>query len=80
MDEGGNQINEPKDKMFMKIHKALNRRDYIDSVFVSNKEGGRGLVNIKNCIDASIKEHEEYIQNTTERQFKAARSTVCLSQ
>ena len=39
----------------MTIHKALHLRDYIDKLYVSRKEGGRGLVTIEDSVDTSIK-------------------------
>ena len=36
----------------MTMHKALQRRDYVDRL--SRKEGGRGLTSIQDTIDVSI--------------------------
>ena len=43
------------------MHKALHLRDDVDRLYVSRKEGGRGLANIEDSIDASI-QLEDYIQ------------------
>ena len=45
------------------MHKALHPRDDVDRQYVSRKEGGRGLANIENSVDASIQRLEEYIEN-----------------
>ena len=36
------------------MHKALYPRDNIDRLYVSRKEGGRGIAGIEDCVDASI--------------------------
>ena len=46
-----------------KNNQALNPRDDIDRLYVSRKEGGRGLANIEDCVDASIQRLEDYIEN-----------------
>ena len=44
------------------MHKALHSRDDVERLYVSRKEGGRGLASIEDSIDASIQWLEEYIQ------------------
>ena len=44
------------------MHKALHPKDDIDRLYVSRKEGGRGLASIEYGVDASIQRLEEYIQ------------------
>ena len=46
----------------MTIHKALHSRDDIDGLYVSRKEGGRGLTNIVDSVDASIQQLKDYIK------------------
>ena len=49
----------------MTMHKALHPRDDVDGLYVSRKEGGRGLTSIGNSVNASIQlddfieKHEE---------------------
>ena len=45
----------------MTMYKALNPRDDGDRLYVSRKEGGRGLASI---VDASIQRLEDYIEST----------------
>ena len=45
----------------MTIHKALHPRDDVDRLYVSRKEGVRGLASIEDSIDASIQRLEDYI-------------------
>ena len=46
----------------MTKHKALHPRDDLDRLYVSRKEGGRGLASIEGSVDASIQRLEDYIQ------------------
>ena len=44
------------------MHKALHPGHDIDRLYVSRKEGGRGLASIEDSVDASIQRLEDYIQ------------------
>ena len=46
----------------MTMHKALHPRDDIDRLYVSRKEGGRGLASIEDSVDALIQRLEDYIE------------------
>ena len=46
----------------MTMHKALQPRDNIDRLYVSRKEGGRGLASIEDSVDASIQRLEDCIE------------------
>ena len=46
----------------MTMHKALHPRDDVDRLYVSRKEGGRGLVSIEDTVDASIQRLEDNIE------------------
>ena len=43
-------------------HKAFHPRDNIDRLYVSRKEGGRGLANIEDNVDASRQRLKDYIK------------------
>ena len=47
----------------MTMHKAFHSRDDVDRLYVSRKEGGRGLGSIEDSVDASIQQLEVYIEN-----------------
>ena len=47
------------------MHKALHPRDDVDRLYVSRKEGGRGLASIEDTVDASIQRLEDYIEKKT---------------
>ena len=44
------------------MHKALCPRDDVDRLYVSRKEGERGLAIIEDSVEASIQQLEDYIQ------------------
>ena len=46
----------------MTMYKALHLRDDVDRLYVSRKEGGRGLVSIEENVDAWIQRLEDYIE------------------
>ena len=46
----------------MTLKKALHPRDDVDRVYVSRKEGGRGLTSSEDSVDASIQRLEDYVQ------------------
>ena len=46
----------------MTMHKALHPREDVDRLYVSRKEGGRGLASIEDSIDTSIQRLEDYIE------------------
>ena len=49
-------------RKLMTMHKALHPRDDVDRLYISRKEGGRGLASIEDSVDASIERPEDYIQ------------------
>ena len=44
------------------MYKSLHLRDGIDRLYMSRKEGGRGLASIENSVNASIRELEDNIK------------------
>ena len=49
------------------MHKALHPKDDIDRLYVSRKEGGRGLASIEDSVDAPIQRRENYIKKSGRR-------------
>ena len=45
----------------MTMREALDPRDYVERLYVSRKEGGRGLASIEDSVNASIQRLEDYI-------------------
>ena len=50
----------------MTMHKALHPRDDVDRLYVSRKEGGRGLASIEDSVDASIQRLIDNIEKDEE--------------
>ena len=44
------------------MQKALHPKDDVDRLYVSRKEGGRGVASIEDSVDASIRRLEVYIE------------------
>ena len=49
-------------RKLMTMHKALHPRDDVDRLYVSRKEGGRGLASIEDSVVALIQRLEHYMQ------------------
>ena len=49
-------------RKLMTIHKALHPRDDVDRLYVSKKQGRRGLASIEDPVDRSIQRLEDYIE------------------
>ena len=49
-------------KKLMSMHKALHPGDNVDRLYVSRKEGGRGLASIEHSVDALIQRLEDYTE------------------
>ena len=49
-------------RKLMTMHKALHPRDDVDRLYVSRKEGGKGLTSIEDNVDVSIQWLEDYIE------------------
>ena len=49
-------------RKLMTMHKALHPRDDVDRLYVSRKEGGRGLTSIEDSVNASIQRLEDYTE------------------
>ena len=58
----------------MTMHKALHPRDDVDRLYVSRKEGGRGLASIEDSVDTSIQRLEDYIEKHERGLITASRN------
>ena len=58
----------------MTMHKALHPRDVVDKLYVSRKEGGRGLAIIEDSVDPSIQRLEDYIEKHEGKLITAIRN------
>ena len=73
--EGLEQMDQRTRKL-MTMHKALHRRDNIDKLYVSRREGGRGLTSIEDSVDTSIQRLEDHIQKHGGRLITAIRNNT----
>ena len=60
----------------MTRHRTLHPRDDVDRLYVPRKEGGRGLANIEDSVDASIQRLEDNIQKRGGRLITATRNNT----
>ena len=58
-------------RKLMTMKKALHPRDDLEKIYVSRNERGRGLADIEDCVDASIRQLEDYIEKSKERLITA---------
>ena len=61
-------------RKLMTMHMALHPRGKVDRLYVSRKEGGRGLASIEDSVDASIQRLEDYIEKHERRLITAIRN------
>ena len=68
------------------MHKALHPRDDFDRLYVSRKEGGRGLNSIEDSVDASIRlkdyieKHERGLVTATRNNTNTNRTIITRKQ
>ena len=58
----------------MIMYQALHPRDNVDRLYVSRKEGGKGLASIEDSVDASIQRLEDYIEKHERGMITAIRN------
>ena len=62
MDKKKKKTTKKKTMKLMIMHRALHPRDDVDRLYVSRKEGGRGLASTEDSVDVSIQRLEDYIE------------------
>ena len=60
----------------MTMHKALYSRDDVDRLYVSIKEGRKGLTSIEDSVDASMQKLEDYKEKRGERLVTVIRNNT----
>ena len=58
------------------MHKALHQTDDFDTLYVSRREGGRGLASIEDGVEASIQQLEDYREKRGGRLITATRNNT----
>ena len=62
-----------KTRKLFTIYGVLHPKSDIDRLYIPRKEGGRGLVSIKDCVELAIRGLEVYVHGCEERLIQAAR-------
>ena len=64
-------------RKLMTMHKALHPKDDVDRLYVSRKEGGRGLASIEDKVDAAlVQQLEDYIEKRRGKLITATRNNT----
>ena len=63
-------INRKTRKLFT-IYGALHLKSDVDRSYIPRKEGGRGLISIKDCVDLAVRGLEVYVHGSEERLIQA---------
>ena len=61
-------------RKLMTMHKALHPWDDVDRLYVSRKEGGRGLASIEDSVGGLIRRLEDYIEKHKQGLITAIRN------
>ena len=62
-----------KTRKLFTIYGALRPKSDVDRLYISRKEGERGLISIKDCVELAIRGLEVYVHESEERLIQAAR-------
>ena len=62
-----------KTRKLFTIYGALHTKSDVDRLYIPTKEGGRGLISIKDCVELAIRDLEVYVHGCEERLIQAAR-------
>ena len=58
------------------MHKGLHPKSNVDRLYISRKEGGRGLLNVEDTVHLAIIGLLKYVGNSEERLLNAARLEI----
>ena len=62
-----------KTRKLFTIYGALYPKSDVDRLYIPRKEGGRGLISIKDCVELAIRGSEVNVHGCEERLIQAAR-------
>ena len=62
-----------KTRKLFTIYGALHPNSDVDRLYIPRKEGGRGLLSIKDCVELAIRALEVYVHGSEESMIQAAR-------
>ena len=61
-----------KSRKLFKMYGALYPESDVDRLYISRKEGGRGLISIEDCAELAIRGLKVYVHGSDERLIQAA--------
>ena len=61
-----------KTRKLFTIYGALHPKSDVDRLYIPRKEGGRGLISIKDCVELAIRGLEVYVDGSEKRLIHAA--------
>ena len=64
---------ERKTRKFFTIYGALHPKSDVDRLYITKKEGGRGLISIEECVELAIRGLEVCVHGSEERLIQATR-------
>lgn len=67
-----------KTRKLLKIYGAFHVKSNVNRLYMKRKEGGRGLISIRDCVDAEIRNLNAYIANSDEELFQFASASLNL--
>ena len=62
-----------KTRKLFTIYGALHPKSDVDRLYIPRKEGGRGLISIKDCVELAVRGLEVYVYGSEEKLIQAAR-------
>ena len=65
-----------KTRKLLKIYGAFHVKSNVNRLYMKRKEGGRGLISIRDCVDAEIRNLNAYIANSDEELFQFASASL----
>ena len=65
------QVIDRNTRKLFTIYGALHPKSDVDRLYISRKEGGRGLISIEDCVELAIRGLEVYIHGSEERLIQA---------
>ena len=68
------QAMDRKTRKLFTIYGALHPNSDVDRLYIPRKEGGRGLISIKDCVELAIRGLEVYVHGSEERLIQVARA------
>ena len=62
-----------KTKKLFTVYGGLHRKSDVDSLYIPRRDGGRGLIEVEDCVELAVRGLEVYGHETEERLLQAAR-------